>query len=157
MGNWNFDEIENSLVSDAEKRITRGYTQQPKEDVRGLDPGSPQTSENVAAGDLSPDILRQAEKSEKPTAPARGQSPGIESLPEYSPQTAERPQADTADIIGVKCSETKGVQTYLPLADYMRLLQQKTLRKQNIAQVAGVAIIDWLDRQEQSAPTSGKK
>lgn len=154
MGNWNFDEIENSLVSDAEKRITRGYTQQPKEDVRGLDPGSPQTSENVAAGDLSPDILRQAEKSEKPTAPARGQSLGSVPMPTDSPQAAERP---IDDIIGVKCSETKGVQTYLPLADYMRLLQQKTLRKQNIAQVAGVAIIDWLDRQEQSAPTSGKK
>jgi len=124
MGNWNFDELENSLVSDAEKRITRGY----------------------------------AEKSGSPTAPVRGQSPGIEPLPEYSPQTAERPQERLLDdIIGVKCSETKGVQTYLPLADYMRLLQQKTLRHQNIAQVAGVAIIDWLDRQEQSAPTSGKK
>lgn len=129
MGNWNFDELENSLVSDAEKRITRGYTD----------------------GDA--------------TAPVRGQSPGSEALPEYSPQTAERPNlsqtaerpnlsgdspltAPLDDIIGVKCSETKGVQTYLPLADYMRLLQQKTLRKQNIAQVAGVAIIDWLDRQE---------
>jgi hypothetical protein len=43
------------------------------------------------------------------------------------------------------------VQTYLPLKDYMRLMQQKTLRKQNIAQVAGIAIIDWLDRQEASA------
>jgi hypothetical protein len=75
-------------------------------------------------------------------------------MPTDSPQAAERP---LDDIIGVKCSETKGVQTYLPLADYMRLLQQKTLRKQNIAQVAGMAIIDWLDRQEQSAPTSGKK
>lgn len=129
MGNWNFDELENSLVSDAEKRITRGYTD----------------------GDA--------------TAPVRGQSPGSEALPEYSPQTAERPNlsgdspltAPLDDIIGVKCGETKGVQTYLPLADYMRLLQQKTLRKQNIAQVAGVAIIDWLDRQEKSAPTSGKK
>ena len=150
MGNWNFDEIENSLVSDAEKRITRGYTQQPKEDVRGLDPGSPQTSENVAARDLSPDILRQAEKS----APVRGQSPGIEPMPEYSPQTAERP---LTDIIGVKCGETKGVQTYLPLKDYMRLMQQKTLRKQNIAQIAGEAIIDWLDRQEQSPSASGQK
>ena len=153
MGNWNFDEIENSLVSDAEKRITRGYTQQPKEDVRGLDPGSPQTSENVAARDLSPDILRQAEKS----GDARGQTPDSEPVRVQSPGS-ERPQERPIDdIIGVKCSETKGVQTYLPLADYMRLLQQKTLRKQNIAQVAGVAIIDWLDRQEQSAPTSGKK
>ena len=123
MGNWNFDEIENSLVSDAEKRITRGYT-----------------GENVAAnGD------------------ARGQTPDSEPVRVQSPGS-ERPQERPLDdIIGVKCSETKGVQTYLPLADYMRLLQQKTLRKQNIAQVAGVAIIDWLDRQEQSAPTSGKK
>ena len=140
MGNWNFDEIENSLVSDAEKRITRGYT---GDGGTGAAPSAPSDA----------------------TAPVRGQSPGIEPLPEYSPQTAERPNlsgdspltAPLDDIIGVKCSETKGVQTYLPLADYMRLLQQKTLRKQNIAQVAGVAIIDWLDRQEQSAPTSGKK
>jgi hypothetical protein len=132
MGNWNFDEIENSLVSDAEKRITRGYT---------------------------------GEKSEKPTdGDARGQTPDSEPARVQSPGS-ERPQPDSErpqerpldDIIGVKCGETKGVQTYLPLADYMRLLQQKTLRKQNIAQVAGVAIIDWLDRQEQSAPTSGKK
>ena len=146
MGNWNFDEIENSLVSDAEKRITRGYTR----DVRGLNPGSPQTSEDVAARDLSPDILRQAEKSEKPTdGDARGQTPDSEPVRVQSPGI-ERPQERPLDdIIGVKCSETKGVQTYLPLADYMRLLQQKTLRKQNIAQVAGVAIIDWLDRQEQ--------
>ena len=129
MGNWNFDEIENSLVSDAEKRITRGYT------------GDGGTG---AAPSASSDA----------TAPARGQSLGSVPMPTDSPQAAERP---LDDIIGVKCSETKGVQTYLPLADYMRLLQQKTLRKQNIAQVAGVAIIDWLDRQEQSAPTSGKK
>lgn len=129
MGNWNFDEIENSLVSDAEKRITRGYT------------GDGGTG---AAPSASSDA----------TAPARGQSLGSVPMPTDSPQAAERP---IDDIIGVKCSETKGVQTYLPLADYMRLLQQKTLRKQNIAQVAGVAIIDWLDRQEQSAPTSGKK
>ena len=137
MGNWNFDEIENSLVSDAEKRITRGYT---GDGGTGAAPSAPSDA----------------------TAPARGQSLGSVPMPTDSPQAAERPnlsgdsplaaersQADTADIIGVKCSETKGVQTYLPLADYMRLLQQKTLRKQNIAQVAGVAIIDWLDRQEQ--------
>ena len=129
MGNWNFDEIENSLVSDAEKRITRGYT---GDGGTGAAPSAPSDA----------------------TAPARGQSLGSVPMPTDSPQAAERP---LDDIIGVKCSETKGVQTYLPLADYMRLLQQKTLRKQNIAQVAGVAIIDWLDRQEQSAPTSGKK
>lgn len=129
MGNWNFDEIENSLVSDAEKRITRGYT---GDGGTGAAPSAPSDA----------------------TAPARGQSLGSVPMPTDSPQAAERP---IDDIIGVKCSETKGVQTYLPLADYMRLLQQKTLRKQNIAQVAGVAIIDWLDRQEQSAPTSGKK
>jgi hypothetical protein len=129
MGNWNFDELENSLVSDAEKRITRGYT---GDGGTGAAPSAPSDA----------------------TAPARGQSLGSVPMPTDSPQAAERP---LDDIIGVKCSETKGVQTYLPLADYMRLLQQKTLRKQNIAQVAGVAIIDWLDRQEQSAPTSGKK
>lgn len=129
MGNWNFDEIENSLVSDAEKRITRGYT---GDGGTGAAPSAPSDA----------------------TAPARGQSLGSVPMPTDNPQAAERP---LDDIIGVKCSETKGVQTYLPLADYMRLLQQKTLRKQNIAQVAGVAIIDWLDRQEQSAPTSGKK
>jgi hypothetical protein len=39
----------------------------------------------------------------------------------------------------------------------MRLMQQKTLRKQNIAQIAGEAIIDWLDRQEQSPSASGQK
>ena len=118
MGNWNFDEIENSLVSDAEKRITRGYT----------------GDEKPANGD------------------ARGQTPDSEPVRVQSPGS-ERPQERPLDdIIGVKCSETKGVQTYLPLADYMRLLQQKTLRKQNIAQVAGVAIIDWLDRQEEKTP-----
>ena len=110
MGNWNFDELENSLVSDAEKRITRGYQQQaePAEHAYTVQPQSP-----------------------PPPAP-------------------EKPD-DTApaDIIGIKTAETKGVQTYLPLKDYMRLLQQKTLRKQNIAQIAGEAIIDWLDRQEQ--------
>ena len=125
MGNWNFDEIENSLVSDAEKRITRGYT---GDGGTGAAPSAPSDA----------------------TAPARGQSLGSVPMPTDSPQAAERPQERPLDdIIGVKCSETKGVQTYLPLADYMRLLQQKTLRKQNIAQVAGVAIIDWLDRQEQ--------
>jgi hypothetical protein len=129
MGNWNFDEIESSLVSDAEKRKTRGYT---GDGGTGAAPSAPSDG----------------------TAAARGQSLGSVPMPTDSPQAAERP---LDDIIGVKCSETKGVQTYLPLADYMRLLQQKTLRKQNIAQVAGVAIIDWLDRQEQSAPTSGKK
>ena len=117
MGNWNFDELENSLVSDAEKRITRAYQQptpQTTEDDRGQVPGSPQTNEN---------------------APARDPSPVI--------------QPPASQIIGLKGPDTKGVQTYLPLKDYMRLMQQKTLRKQNIAQIAGEAIIDWLDRQEQ--------
>ena len=58
-------------------------------------------------------------------------------------------QAEQAPAEQKPAEPTKGVQTYLPLKDYMRLMQQKTLRKQNIAQVAGVAIIDWLDRQEQ--------
>jgi hypothetical protein len=121
MGKWNFDDIENSLVNDAEKRITRGYQQPSAEDVRGQVPGSQQTRENAPARDLSPDI----------------QPP--------------------ANIIGLKGPDTKGVQTYLPLKDYMRLMQQKTLRKQNIAQIAGEAIIDWLDRQEQSPSASGQK
>ena len=121
MGKWNFDDIENSLVSDAEKRITRGY-QQPS------DGGTA-----AAPSDATP--------------PARGQVPGSyqdneSALPGTSPQAAEQ-------IIGLKGPDTKGVQTYLPLKDYMRLMQQKTLRKQNIAQIAGEAIIDWLDRQEQ--------
>ena len=124
MGNWNFEELENSLVSDAEKRITRGY-QKKAEDVRGQVPGSQQTRENAPARDLSPVI--------QPTS----QPP--------------------ANIIGLKGPDTKGVQTYLPLKDYMRLMQQKTLRKQNIAQIAGEAIIDWLDRQEQSPSASGQK
>ena len=133
MGNWNFDDIENSLVSDAEKRISRAY-QQPTgekpasermtEDDRGQVPGRSQTRENVAARDLSPVI------------------------PVIQPP---------ANIIGLKGPDTKGVQTYLPLKDYMRLMQQKTLRKQNIAQIAGEAIIDWLDRQEQSPSASGQK
>ncbi len=123
MGNWNFDELENSLVSDAEKRITRGY-QQKAEDDRGQVPGSQQTNENAPARDLSPDI---------------------------------RPASEPASIIGLKGPDTKGVQTYLPLKDYMRLMQQKTLRKQNIAQIAGEAIIDWLNRQEQSPSASGQK
>lgn len=122
MGNWNFDDIENSLVSDAEKRITRGYQKKAStEDVRGQVPGSPQANENAPARDLSPVIL----------------SPVIQ------------PPASQPSIIGLKGPDTKGVQTYLPLKDYMRLMQQKTLRKQNIAQIAGEAIIDWLDRQEQ--------
>lgn len=122
MGNWNFDELENSLVSDAEKRITRGYQQkaEPEQDDRGQVPGRSQTRENVAARDPSPVI----------------------------PQPS---------IIGLKGPDTKGVQTYLPLKDYMRLMQQKTLRKQNIAQIAGEAIIDWLDRQEKSPSASGQK
>ena len=110
MGNWNFDELENSLVNDAEKRITRGYQKPSDEPTMGQVPGSYQANESA--------------------------------LPGTSPQAAEQ-------IIGLKGPDTKGVQTYLPLKDYMRLMQQKTLRKQNIAQVAGVAIIDWLDRQEQ--------
>jgi hypothetical protein len=117
MGNWNFDDIENSLVSDAEKRITRGYQKKAEpaaEDDRGQVPGSPQVRED---------------------APARDPSPVI--------------QPPASQIIGLKGPDTKGVQTYLPLKDYMRLMQQKTLRKQNIAQIAGEAIIDWLDRQEQ--------
>ena len=134
MGKWNFDDIENSLVNDAEKRITRGYQQPSAEDVRGQVPGSPQTRENAPARDLSPDI--RANES---------------ALPCTSPQAA-------GQIIGLKGPDTKGVQTYLPLKDYMRLMQQKTLRKQNIAQIAGEAIIDWLDRQEGKSPTpSGQK
>lgn len=129
MGKWNFDDIENSLVNDAEKRITRGY-QQKAEDDRGQVPGS-----NNLAG-----------------APARGQSLGSVPMPTDSPQTAE-----PVIPIGLKGPDTKGVQTYLPLKDYMRLMQQKTLRKQNIAQIAGEAIIDWLDRQEQSPSASGQK
>jgi hypothetical protein len=75
----------------------------------------------------------------------RGQVPGRS-------QTRENVAArDPSPVIpiGLKGPDTKGVQTYLPLKDYMRLMQQKTLRKQNIAQIAGEAIIDWLDRQEQ--------
>ena len=138
MGKWNFDDIENSLVNDAEKRITRGYQQPsdggtaaapsdataPARDVRGQVPGSQQTRENAPARDLSPVI---------------------------------QPPISQPSIIGIKTAETKGVQTYLPLKDYMRLMQQKTLRKQNIAQIAGEAIIDWLDRQEQSPSASGQK
>ena len=124
MGKWNFDDIENSLVNDAEKRITRGYQQPSAEDVRGQVPGSQQARGNAPARDLSPDI---------------------------------RPASEPANIIGLKGPDTKGVQTYLPLKDYMRLMQQKTLRKQNIAQIAGEAIIDWLDRQEQSPSASGQK
>ena len=105
MGNWNFDELENSLVSDAEKRIPRGY-QKPSEQ------------------------------------PPSGEGEGDNTITHH-------PSPNTPDIIGIKTAETKGVQTYLPLKDYMRLMQQKTLRKQNIAQIAGEAIIDWLDRQEQ--------
>lgn len=119
MGNWNFDDIENSLVSDAEKRITRGYQKkaEPAEHAYTVQPQSP-----------------------PPPAPVK---------PE--------PTASQPSIIGLKGPDTKGVQTYLPLKDYMRLMQQKTLRKQNIAQIAGEAIIDWLDRQEQSPSASGQK
>lgn len=130
MGKWNFDDIENSLVSDAENRITRAYT---------------------------------AEDNAPATAPARGQSLGSVPMPTDSPQAAERPviqptsQPPASQIIGLKGPDTKGVQTYLPLKDYMRLMQQKTLRKQNIAQIAGEAIIDWLDRQEQSPQASAQK
>ena len=151
MGKWNFDDIENSLVNDAEKRITRGYQQPSAEDVRGQVPGSQQTRENA------PDARGQVPGSNNLAgAPARGQVPGSyqaneSALPGTSPQAAEQ-------IIGLKGPDTKGVQTYLPLKDYMRLMQQKTLRKQNIAQIAGEAIIDWLDRQEGKSPTpSGQK
>jgi hypothetical protein len=134
MGKWNFDDIENSLVNDAEKRITRGYQQPSEEDVRGHDVRGQVPGSNNLAG-----------------APARGQSLGSVPMPTDSPLAAEQ-------IIGLKGPDTKGVQTYLPLKDYMRLMQQKTLRKQNIAQIAGEAIIDWLDRQEGKSPTpSGQK
>ena len=75
----------------------------------------------------------------------RGQVPGSNNL------AGTEPARDLSPVIpiGLKGPDTKGVQTYLPLKDYMRLMQQKTLRKQNIAQIAGEAIIDWLDRQEQ--------
>ena len=122
MGNWNFDDIENSLVSDAEKRITRGY-QQKAEPAEQRMTGDGSLAANNLAG----------------TEPARDLSPVI--------QPTSQPTAN--QIIGLKGPDTKGVQTYLPLKDYMRLMQQKTLRKQNIAQIAGEAIIDWLDRQEQ--------
>ena len=113
MGNWNFDDIENSLVSDAEKRITRGYQKkaEPAEHAYTVQPQS-------------------------------GEGEGDNTITHH-------PSPNTPDIIGLKGPDTKGVQTYLPLKDYMRLMQQKTLRKQNIAQIAGEAIIDWLDRQEQ--------
>ena len=138
MGNWNFEELENSLVSDAEKRITRGY-QKKAEDDRGQVPGSQQTRRMTGDGSLAANNLAGTE-------PARDLSPVIQ-------PTSQPP----ANIIGLKGPDTKGVQTYLPLKDYMRLMQQKTLRKQNIAQIAGEAIIDWLDRQEQSPSASGQK
>ena len=118
MGNWNFDDLENSLVSDAEKRITRGYQKK-------AEPADMTGDGSLAANNLAG------------TEPARDLSPVIQS------------PASQPSIIGLKGPDTKGVQTYLPLKDYMRLMQQKTLRKQNIAQIAGEAIIDWLDRQEQ--------
>ncbi len=62
MGNWNFDDIENSLVSDAEKRISRAYQQPTEEDDRGQVPGRSQTRENVAARDPSPVIQRRKKK-----------------------------------------------------------------------------------------------
>lgn len=127
MGNWNFEELENSLVSDAEKRITRGYQKKAEE--------KPASERMTGDGSLAANNLAGTE-------PARDLSPGIQ---------------PTASIIGLKGPDTKGVQTYLPLKDYMRLMQQKTLRKQNIAQIAGEAIIDWLDRQEQSPSASGQK
>ena len=123
---WNFDELENSLVNDAEKRITRGYQQQaePAEHAYTVQPQSP-----------------------PPPAPEKPEGmTGDGSL-----------AAEPVTPIGLKGPDTKGVQTYLPLKDYMRLMQQKTLRKQNIAQIAGEAIIDWLDRQEQSPSASGQK
>lgn len=121
MGKWNFDELENSLVNDAEKRITRGYQKkvEPAEHAYTVQPQSP---------------------------------------PPPAPEKPEKTSAPAQDIIGLKGPDTKGVQTYLPLKDYMRLMQQKTLRKQNIAQIAGEAIIDWLDRQEGKSPSaSGQK
>ena len=121
MGNWNFDDIENSLVSDAEKRISRAY-QQPTPQMDDKMTGDGSLAANNLAG----------------TEPARDLSPVSPASPASQPS-----------IIGLKGPDTKGVQTYLPLKDYMRLMQQKTLRKQNIAQIAGEAIIDWLDRQEQ--------
>jgi hypothetical protein len=139
MGKWNFDDIENSLVNDAEKRITRGY-QQPSD---GGTAAAPSDATAPARGQV-PGSYNLA------GAPARGQSLGSVPMPTDSPQAAEQ-------IIGLKGPDTKGVQTYLPLKDYMRLMQQKTLRKQNIAQIAGEAIIDWLDRQEQSPSASGQK
>ena len=123
MGNWNFDDIENSLVSDAEDRITRGYQKK-------AEPAEHAYTEMTGDGSLAANNLAG-------TQPARDLSPVIQ------------PPASQPSIIGLKGPDTKGVQTYLPLKDYMRLMQQKTLRKQNIAQIAGEAIIDWLDRQEQ--------
>lgn len=137
MGNWNFDDIENSLVSDAEDRITRGYQKkaEPAEHAYTVQPQSPPPPAPVKpemTGDEMTGDGSLAANNLAGTQFARDLSPDI-----------------PANIIGLKGPDTKGVQTYLPLKDYMRLMQQKTLRKQNIAQIAGEAIIDWLDRQEQ--------
>ena len=50
MGNWNFDDIENSLVSDAEKRITRAYQQPtPQMDDKMTGDGSQMTGDGSLA------------------------------------------------------------------------------------------------------------
>ncbi len=126
MGKWNFDDIENSLVNDAEKRITRGY-QKKKAELAGHE------GDNTITQHPTPN-----------TPDARDLSPDI------------HPTPNTPNI-GLKGPDTKGVQTYLPLKDYMRLMQQKTLRKQNIAQIAGEAIIDWLDRQDVRGQVPGSQ
>ena len=113
-------------MSDAEKRISRAY-QQP----------TPQKDEGMTG-----------DEDDRGQVPGRSQTRENVAARDLSP-VIQPPASEPANIIGLKGPDTKGVQTYLPLKDYMRLMQQKTLRKQNIAQIAGEAIIDWLDRQEQ--------
>jgi hypothetical protein len=62
-------------------------------DVRGLDPGSQQTRENVAARDLSPDIAERPTSNERASSgDARGQSPG------RGPAKVQSPGIETPDV-----------------------------------------------------------
>lgn len=95
---WDFSEMQDSLVKDHEKKISQGFEQ-----------------------------IKNGQGTEIP-----------------SPATANRQQQNQA-----KPQEpTKGVQTYIPMSQYIRLNNIRAVRGETIGNLVAQAIGLWLDVQE---------
>ncbi len=96
---WDFNQMQESLVKDHEKKITQGF-------------------ENIKSGQGGAEIAVPA---------------SVESHLHEQPKPQE---------------PTKGVQTYIPMSEYIRLNNIRAVRGETIGNLVAQAIILWLDVQE---------